>query len=86
MFPSLVPLNQVISIALFNLNCPLVLCSLPPAQLPQPTPHSCCLSLPLPVGPDVPTCCTTYITHKIPRNLIQRHYSTSTSCSKPAIM
>ncbi|NP_990051.3 chemokine C-C motif ligand 4 precursor [Gallus gallus] len=39
-----------------------------------------------PVGPDVPTCCTTYITHKIPRNLIQRHYSTSTSCSKPAII
>ncbi|POI33106.1 hypothetical protein CIB84_003142, partial [Bambusicola thoracicus] len=57
-----------------------------PAQLPQPNLHSCCLSLPLPVGPDVPTCCTTYITHKIPRNLIRKHYSTSTSCSKPAII
>uniref|UniRef100_A0A8C3L3K1 Chemokine interleukin-8-like domain-containing protein n=1 Tax=Chrysolophus pictus TaxID=9089 RepID=A0A8C3L3K1_CHRPC len=86
MFPPLAPLNQVISNAPFNLNCPLVLCSLLPARLPKLTPHSCCLSLPLPVGPDVPTCCTSYIKHKIPRNLIRSHYSTSTSCSQPAII
>ncbi|XP_072209873.1 C-C motif chemokine 4-like [Excalfactoria chinensis] len=47
---------------------------------------SCSRASSAPAGPDVPTCCTTYITHKIPRNLIRSHFSTSTSCSQPAII
>uniref|UniRef100_A0A8C9FLL5 Chemokine interleukin-8-like domain-containing protein n=1 Tax=Pavo cristatus TaxID=9049 RepID=A0A8C9FLL5_PAVCR len=47
---------------------------------------SCSPASSAPVGPDVPTCCTTYIKHSIPRRLIRSHYSTSTSCSQPAII
>ncbi|XP_048823102.1 C-C motif chemokine 4-like [Tympanuchus pallidicinctus] len=47
---------------------------------------SCSRASSAPVGPDVPTCCTSYIKHKIPRNLIRSHYSSSTSCSQPAII
>uniref|UniRef100_A0A8C9MLE7 C-C motif chemokine 4-like n=1 Tax=Serinus canaria TaxID=9135 RepID=A0A8C9MLE7_SERCA len=39
-----------------------------------------------PAGLDIPICCFTYSQHKLPRKLIQRHYSTSSSCSQPAIV
>uniref|UniRef100_U3IPB1 C-C motif chemokine n=3 Tax=Anas TaxID=8835 RepID=U3IPB1_ANAPP len=47
---------------------------------------SCCLSLSLPVGPDHPTCCFSYTSHKLPKKLILRYYVTSTSCSLPALV
>ncbi|XP_021271641.1 C-C motif chemokine 4-like [Numida meleagris] len=47
---------------------------------------SCSQASSAPVGPDIPTCCSTYIDHKLPRNLIRSHFSTSTSCSQPAIV
>ncbi|NWI64433.1 CCL4 protein, partial [Todus mexicanus] len=39
-----------------------------------------------PAGPDLHICCLTYTKHKLPWKLIQRYYSTSSTCSKPAIM
>ncbi|XP_041340835.1 C-C motif chemokine 4 homolog [Pyrgilauda ruficollis] len=39
-----------------------------------------------PAGLDIPTCCVTYSRHKLPWKLIQRHYMTSSSCPRPAIV
>ncbi|XP_009998499.1 PREDICTED: C-C motif chemokine 4-like [Chaetura pelagica] len=47
---------------------------------------SCLETFSAPVGPDVRICCPSYIHHKIPWKLIQSYYSTSSSCSLPAIM
>ncbi|NXX73879.1 CCL4 protein, partial [Urocolius indicus] len=43
-------------------------------------------SFPLPAGSDLPNCCLSYTSHKLPQKLIQRFYSTSTSCRLPAIV
>ncbi|NXT85231.1 CCL4 protein, partial [Zapornia atra] len=47
---------------------------------------SCSQTFSGPVGSDLPVCCFTYTQHKLPRKLIQRYYSTSTSCRLPAIV
>ncbi|NWR92790.1 CCL4 protein, partial [Furnarius figulus] len=39
-----------------------------------------------PVGSDLPICCFKYTRHELPRDRIRRHYSTSTSCPRPAIV
>ncbi|XP_009938635.2 C-C motif chemokine 4 [Opisthocomus hoazin] len=39
-----------------------------------------------PVGSDHPICCFSYTQHKLPQKLVLRYYSTSTSCSLPAIV
>ncbi|NXG75918.1 CCL4 protein, partial [Baryphthengus martii] len=39
-----------------------------------------------PVGPDSPVCCFSYTQHRLPRKLILRYYSTSTTCTQPAIV
>ncbi|NXQ93205.1 CCL4 protein, partial [Sagittarius serpentarius] len=39
-----------------------------------------------PAGSDLPVCCFSYAHHKLPRRLILRYYSTSTSCTLPAIV
>ncbi|KAL9826525.1 C-C motif chemokine 4 homolog [Geothlypis trichas] len=39
-----------------------------------------------PAGLEVPICCFTYSLHRLPRKLIQRHYSTSSSCPQPGIV
>ncbi|KFP87499.1 PREDICTED: C-C motif chemokine 4-like [Acanthisitta chloris] len=39
-----------------------------------------------PDGSNRPVCCFSYTQHKLPQNLILRHYSTSTSCPKAAIV
>ncbi|XP_032934221.1 C-C motif chemokine 4 homolog [Catharus ustulatus] len=39
-----------------------------------------------PAGLNIPICCFTYTQHKIPRKLIQRHYTTSSSCPQSAIV
>ncbi|NXP20195.1 CCL4 protein, partial [Scytalopus superciliaris] len=39
-----------------------------------------------PVGSDLPICCFKYTRHELPRQRIRRHYSTSTSCPRPAIV
>ncbi|NXJ69752.1 CCL4 protein, partial [Rostratula benghalensis] len=47
---------------------------------------SCSQTFSGPVGSDLPICCLSYTSHKIPRKLIQRYYSTSTSCTLPGIV
>ncbi|NWU97933.1 CCL4 protein, partial [Upupa epops] len=47
---------------------------------------SCYQTFSGPVGSDLSTCCFSYAQQKLPRRLIQRHYSTSTSCTLPAIV
>ncbi|XP_069730121.1 C-C motif chemokine 4-like [Phaenicophaeus curvirostris] len=47
---------------------------------------SCSQTFAGPVGPDLPICCFSYTHHKLPQKLILRHYSTSTSCTLPAIV
>ncbi|XP_009966343.2 C-C motif chemokine 4 [Tyto alba] len=47
---------------------------------------SCSQTLSGPVGSDLPICCFSYTHHKLPWKLILRHYSTSTSCTLPAIV
>ncbi|XP_068271446.1 C-C motif chemokine 4-like [Nyctibius grandis] len=47
---------------------------------------SCSRTFSGPVGSDVPTCCFSYTHHRLPQRLILRYYSTSTSCTLPAIM
>ncbi|OPJ79412.1 C-C motif chemokine 4-like [Patagioenas fasciata monilis] len=37
-------------------------------------------------GSDLPICCFSYTRHKLPWKIIQRYYSTSTSCTHPAIV
>ncbi|NXA35377.1 CCL14 protein, partial [Eudromia elegans] len=39
-----------------------------------------------PDGPDLPDCCYSYTSHKLPKRLISRHYSTSSSCSLRAVV
>ncbi|NXN89332.1 CCL4 protein, partial [Bombycilla garrulus] len=39
-----------------------------------------------PAGPDNPICCVIYSQHKLPWKFIQRHYITSSSCPRPAIV
>ncbi|NXS13266.1 CCL4 protein, partial [Neodrepanis coruscans] len=39
-----------------------------------------------PVGSDLPICCFKYSRQELPRDLIWRHYSTSTSCPRPAVV
>ncbi|XP_025966666.2 C-C motif chemokine 4-like [Dromaius novaehollandiae] len=39
-----------------------------------------------PDGPDLPNCCFSYTSRKLPRRLILRYYSTSSNCSLPAIV
>ncbi|XP_026653088.2 C-C motif chemokine 4 homolog [Zonotrichia albicollis] len=39
-----------------------------------------------PAGLEIPTCCFTYSQHKLPRRLIQHHYSTSSNCPQPGIV
>ncbi|XP_060114833.1 C-C motif chemokine 4-like [Heteronotia binoei] len=40
-----------------------------------------------PVGADPPTsCCFSYTTKKIPRNLLTSYYETSSRCSQPAVV
>ncbi|NWV57694.1 CCL4 protein, partial [Daphoenositta chrysoptera] len=39
-----------------------------------------------PAGPDLPICCITYTQHKLPWKLVQRHYTTSSSCPLTAIV
>ncbi|KFO74533.1 C-C motif chemokine 4 [Cuculus canorus] len=47
---------------------------------------SCSQTFAGPVGSDLPICCFSYTSHKLPQKLILRHYSTSTSCTLPAIV
>ncbi|XP_013044721.1 C-C motif chemokine 4-like [Anser cygnoides] len=47
---------------------------------------SCSQTSSAPVGPDHPTCCFSYTSHKLPKKLILRYYVTSTSCSLPALV
>uniref|UniRef100_A0A8C8EEY6 C-C motif chemokine n=1 Tax=Otus sunia TaxID=257818 RepID=A0A8C8EEY6_9STRI len=47
---------------------------------------SCSQTFSGPVGPDLPICCFSYTHHKLPQKLILRYYSTSTSCTLPAIV
>ncbi|NXP11233.1 CCL4 protein, partial [Thinocorus orbignyianus] len=47
---------------------------------------SCSPTFSGPVGSDLPICCFSYTSQKLPRRLIQRLYSTSTSCTLPAIV
>ncbi|KAM6049496.1 C-C motif chemokine 4 [Chlamydotis macqueenii] len=47
---------------------------------------SCSQTFSGPVGSDLPICCFSYTNHKLPRKLILRYYSTSTSCILPAIV
>uniref|UniRef100_A0A8C6YUT5 C-C motif chemokine 3-like n=1 Tax=Nothoprocta perdicaria TaxID=30464 RepID=A0A8C6YUT5_NOTPE len=37
-------------------------------------------------GPDLPNCCYSYASRKLPKKLISRHYSTSSNCSLPAVV
>ncbi|XP_015264623.1 PREDICTED: C-C motif chemokine 4-like [Gekko japonicus] len=40
-----------------------------------------------PVGGDPPTsCCFSYALRKIPRNLLESYYETSSRCSQPAVV
>ncbi|XP_015502096.1 C-C motif chemokine 4 homolog isoform X1 [Parus major] len=39
-----------------------------------------------PAGLDIPICCLTYTRHKLPWKLIQRHYTTGSSCPQPAVV
>ncbi|NXK89325.1 CCL4 protein, partial [Formicarius rufipectus] len=39
-----------------------------------------------PVGSDLPICCMKYARHELPHERIRRHYSTSTSCPRPAVV
>ncbi|KAM9218605.1 C-C motif chemokine 4 [Leptosomus discolor] len=47
---------------------------------------SCSQTLAGPAGSDLPICCFIYTSHRLPRKLILRYYSTSTSCALPAIV
>ncbi|NXX47303.1 CCL4 protein, partial [Tricholaema leucomelas] len=47
---------------------------------------SCSQTFSGPAGSDAPICCFFYTHHKLPRKLIGRYYSTSTSCTLPAIV
>ncbi|KAM6118657.1 C-C motif chemokine 4-like [Phoenicopterus ruber ruber] len=47
---------------------------------------SCSQTFSGPAGSDLPICCLSYAQHKLPRKLILRYYSTSTSCSRPAVV
>ncbi|NWH62430.1 CCL4 protein, partial [Geococcyx californianus] len=47
---------------------------------------SCSQTFAGPVGSDLPVCCFSYTRHKLPQKLILRYYSTSTSCTLPAIV
>ncbi|KFO89321.1 C-C motif chemokine 4 [Buceros rhinoceros silvestris] len=47
---------------------------------------SCSQTFSGPVGSDLPICCFTYTQQKLPRKLILRYYSTSTSCTLPAVV
>ncbi|CAM9704758.1 unnamed protein product [Bubo scandiacus] len=47
---------------------------------------SCSQTFSGPVGSDLPICCFSYTHHKLPQKLILRYYSTSTSCTLPAIV
>ncbi|NXP73727.1 CCL4 protein, partial [Ramphastos sulfuratus] len=47
---------------------------------------SCSQTLSGPAGSDLPICCFSYTHHKLPRKLIRRYYSTSNSCTLPAIV
>ncbi|NXS98595.1 CCL4 protein, partial [Jacana jacana] len=47
---------------------------------------SCSQTFSGPVGSDLPVCCFSYTSHKLGWRLIQRYYSTSTSCTLPAIV
>ncbi|NXO01323.1 CCL4 protein, partial [Rhinopomastus cyanomelas] len=47
---------------------------------------SCSQTFSGPVGPDLSKCCFSYAQKKLPQKLIQRHYSTSSSCTLPAIV
>ncbi|XP_009643385.1 C-C motif chemokine 4-like [Egretta garzetta] len=47
---------------------------------------SCSPTFSGPVGPNLSTCCFSYTHQKLPRKLILRHYSTSTTCTLPAIV
>ncbi|NXI04351.1 CCL4 protein, partial [Pachycephala philippinensis] len=39
-----------------------------------------------PAGLDLPICCFTYTQHKLPWRLVQRHYTTGSSCPLTAIV
>ncbi|NXK11986.1 CCL4 protein, partial [Herpetotheres cachinnans] len=39
-----------------------------------------------PAGSDLPICCFSYTPRKLPQKLILRYYSTSTSCTLPAVV
>ncbi|NXA09833.1 CCL4 protein, partial [Sapayoa aenigma] len=39
-----------------------------------------------PVGSDLPICCFKYTRQELPWDRIRHHYSTSTSCPRPAIV
>ncbi|NWR80247.1 CCL4 protein, partial [Centropus unirufus] len=47
---------------------------------------SCSQTFSGPVGSDLPICCFSYARHKLPQKLILRSYTTSTSCTLPAIV
>ncbi|NXK46786.1 CCL4 protein, partial [Chauna torquata] len=47
---------------------------------------SCSQTSSAPVGPDHPSCCFSYTSRKLPQRLVLRYYSTSTSCSLPAVV
>ncbi|KAM6296808.1 C-C motif chemokine 4-like [Aegotheles albertisi] len=47
---------------------------------------SCSLTSSGPAGSDLSSCCFSYTHHKLPRKLILRSYSTSTTCTLPAIV
>ncbi|XP_010225232.1 PREDICTED: C-C motif chemokine 4-like [Tinamus guttatus] len=47
---------------------------------------SCSQTFAAPDGPDLPNCCYSYTSRKLPRKLISRHYSTSSNCSLPAVV
>ncbi|NWU48224.1 CCL4 protein, partial [Dromas ardeola] len=47
---------------------------------------SCSQTFSGPVGSDLPICCFSYTQHKLPQRRILRYYSTSTSCTLPAIV
>ncbi|KFQ31144.1 PREDICTED: C-C motif chemokine 3-like [Merops nubicus] len=47
---------------------------------------SCSQTFAGPAGPDLPICCFSYTQQRLPRKLIRRFYSTSTSCTLPAIV
>ncbi|NXV97626.1 C-C motif chemokine 4-like [Calonectris borealis] len=47
---------------------------------------SCSQTFSGPAGADFPICCFSYTHHKLPQKLILRYYSTSTSCTLPAIV